>query len=94
MAKITPSTREDTIKQLQSFALDTQDFFVDGNKPYIIHVAPNRINIKKSETIPEILYKLCSRCYKMIDSTWDHSTWCEAYEEEKLSSWIKKGKKR
>lgn len=94
MDEITQKTIEELVKQLQSFSINTRNILPNNDtKPYIIYVEADSIHTQKSETAPKILYKLCSRCYNIIDSTWDHSTWCEAYEEEKLSAWIKKGKK-
>jgi hypothetical protein len=36
---------------------------------------------------------ICTACYEVINQTWHHREWCELYEEEALSKWLKNGKK-
>ena len=62
-----------------------------NSKPYVMTVSSEDVFIPNKPN--KATYNLCSRCYSVIDKTWDHSTWCELYKEEALSTWLKKGKK-
>ncbi len=55
----------------------------------VLTVSANRLN---KEAGVEETHQICSSCYAFIAQTWDHLEWCELYEEEALTKWLKKGK--
>jgi len=74
--------------ELNKDLLELLKEFYRINDPKVLTVSGrllNKIGIEES-------YDICSSCYAFIAQTWDHADWCELYEAEKLSDWIKKGK--
>jgi len=75
-----PELNEDILALLETFGRH--------HGPEVIKVSARRLN----KAGVDETYDICSRCYSFIEQTWDHKDWCELYEAEKLSEWLKKGK--
>ncbi len=75
-----PELNDDLLELLKAFG--------NNHDPMVLEVSARRLT---KEGVEEY-HKICSKCFAFIDKTWDHEEWCELYEPEKLSEWIKKGK--
>ena len=66
----------------------------DSMRTEVLKISAGRLVLSgvSSDALAKNSYQICSSCYSVIDRTWDHDDWCELYEEEKLSEWIRKGK--